>query len=261
MSASLPIVRNHMKKTSVRFKYEDNDQKHGFVMVFDLEGFTQFANQSGVDDYHITEYLNIVFKSIDVCLFGGEPFWAEYDDPTWESFGRIERFAKPTQVKFMGDGALYLWTRPFSNSDFKLEFILCLMNRLASLKQDFGNVVELCSDEIQAFNVPERLRFGFASGTVYELSGQILAAKSQKEYVGSCINLASRLQNYCPELGFIASARLAIAKSALDKQGYMIVSAKKIRGFQREKVIVIRDEYESLSSSTKAELFTEVRGK
>jgi class 3 adenylate cyclase len=249
-----------MKKTSIRFKYEDNDQKHGFVMVFDLEGFTQFVNQPGVDDYHLTEYLNVVFKSVDVCLLGGTPSWADYDEKIWVPFSQVEKYSKPSHVKFMGDGALYLWTRPFNNSDFKLEFILLLMNRLATLREDFENVVRLCSDEIQSFNVPERIRFGFARGTVYELSGQRLAEKSQKEYVGSCINLASRLQNYCPELGFIASARLAIPKSVLDEHGYMVVSAKKIRGFQREKVIVIREEYESLPKKTKTELFMDVAG-
>jgi len=248
-------LESHMKKTSIRFKDEDNDNKHGFVMVFDLEGFTQFANQSGVDDSHITEYLNFVFRAIDICLFGGKPFWNEYDENTWMAFGQMERSAKPTQVKFMGDGALYLWTRPLDNSDFKLDFVLFLMNRLATLKQDFEKVVEFCSDEVQAFNVPERIRFGFARGIVYELSGQILAAQAQKEYVGPCINLASRLQNYCPELGFIASARLAISKSVLDEHGYMIVSAKKIRGFQPEKVIVIREEYEQLPTNVRTELF------
>jgi len=247
-----------MKRTSIRFKYEDNDEKHGFVMVFDLEGFTQFVNQRDVDDYHITEYLNGVFKSIDVCLLGGIPFWAKYEEKMWLPFSQVERYSKPTHVKFLGDGALYLWTRPFTNSDFKLEFILLLMNRLATLREDFKKVVRLCSDEIQAFNVPERIRFGFARGTVYELSGQRLAEKSQKEYVGSCVNLASRLQNYCPQLGFIASARLAIPNSDLDEHGYMIVSAKKIRGFQQEKVIVIREEYKSLPKKTKTELFIDV---
>jgi len=38
----------------------------------------------------------------------------------------------------------------------------------------------------------------------------------------------------------------------------MIVSAKKIRGFQPEKVIVSRDEYESLAQRARTELFAEV---
>jgi class 3 adenylate cyclase len=247
-----------MKRTSFRFKYKDNDQKHGFVMVFDLEGFTQFMNQPGVDDYHITEYLNVVFKSIDVCLLGGTPFWAEYDEKRWVPFSEVERYSKPAHVKFLGDGALYLWMRPFNNSDFELDFILFLMNRLATLKTDFADVIEQCPEEIQAFNLPERIRFGFARGTIYELSPQPSLVESKNEYVGSCINLASRLQNYCPQLGFIASAQLAIPKSVLDEHGYMIVSARKIRGFQAEKVIVIRDEYESLDQKVRTELFAKV---
>src|SRR5258708_32829117 len=87
-------------------------------------------------------------------------------------------------------------------------------------------------------------------GTIYELGRQ-----SEKEYVGSCINLASRLQNYCPELGLIASARLELPKSELDDSGYMIVSAKKIRGFQTEKVIVDLEEYQKLPKSIRTELF------
>lgn len=242
---------------SIRFKYENNDEKHGFVMVFDLEGFTQFVNQPGVDDYHITEYLNAVFKAIDVCLLGGTPNWADYPDKKWVPF-EVELYSKPAHVKFLGDGALYLWARPFDDTDFDLEFMLCLMNRLGSLREDFENILQLCPADVQAFNLPERIRFGFARGTVYELSSLPGLAKSQKEYVGSCVNLASRLQNYCPQFGFIASARLGIPKSELDKNGYIIVSAKQIRGFQPEKVIVDRREFEDLDQKVKSALFGEV---
>jgi hypothetical protein len=51
---------------------------------------------------------------------------------------------------------------------------------------------------------------------VYELQN---ADAEGKEYLGFCINQASRLQSYCPDLGFVASARLKISNAELEKHG------------------------------------------
>src|SRR5205823_6210350 len=115
-----------------------------------------------------------------------------------------------------------------------------------TLTQYFEGIVETCPDEVLAYNVPERIRFGLARGTVYELAYQ--TSRKEKEYVGSCINLASRLQKYCPELDFLASAKLELTNSDLENNGYITVAATQIKGFlsDSEKLIVDEEEFEEL---------------
>jgi len=89
---------------------------------------------------------------------------------------------------------------------------------------------------------------------VYELKGE---ASQATEYIGYGINLASRLQKYCPELGFIASARLKLPDREVAKHGYLKVVATQLRSFPNEMVLVDREEYMSLSEETRKGLFKE----
>jgi hypothetical protein len=70
-----------------------------------------------------------------------------------------------------------------------------------------------------------------------------------------CINLASRLQKYCAGLNFIASARLNMPSSILQKHNYMKVVATNIKGFPKEIVIVDRSEYAKLDPKVRQDLF------
>ena len=135
------------------------------------------------------------------------------------------------------------------------DFIQYLCNRLWNLKTDFSKIIERASDQVPVMDVPQRIRFGLARGTIYELRRK---HTSQREYIGFCINLASRLQKYCPDLGFIASARLGLAESVLKEFGYIKVVAKQIKGFPREIVIVDGSEFDALDPKTKDLYFDEM---
>jgi hypothetical protein len=113
--------------------------------------------------------------------------------------------------------------------------------------------VESALDEVPVFEVPQRIRFGLSRGAVYELQKPNTQVR---EYIGFCINQASRLQSYCPGLGFIASARLMIPKKSLDEHGYLQVVAKKIKGFPNEVVIVDKLEYLALPKDVREDLFS-----
>jgi class 3 adenylate cyclase len=102
--------------------------------------------------------------------------------------------------------------------------------------------------------VPRNIRFGLSRGSVYELQGHDTQAT---EYIGYSINLASRLQKYCPELGFIASARLKLPDREIARHGFIKVVATQLRGFSNEIVLVDREEYEALSDETRKGLFKE----
>lgn len=99
------------------------------------------------------------------------------------------------------------------------------------------------------------IRFGLARGTIYELTR---ASGTNKEYIGFCINLASRLQKYCADLGFIASGRLGLTDGFLEEESYKRVVATKIRGFPEEIVIVDKKEYEAVAEGQRANLFRDL---
>ena len=159
--------------------------------------------------------------------------------------------AAPDHQKFLGDGALFLW-RVGPGKSLAVPGIALLLNRLWNLKNGFGKVVKASLDVVPVTDLPRAIRFGIARGTVYELTRKDTGAT---EYIGYCINLASRLQGYCKEVGFIASARVGLSRDVLTKHGYMRVVAKKLRGFPKEIVIVDKSEYKGLPDAVRKELF------
>lgn len=214
-------------------------------MICDVEGFSRFFNQPDVNGY-VAKYLNHVLEAVDVCICGGSPYWLE-DAQEYEPL-----MLQPSHVKFLGDGVMLIWTPDAKNQDFSLCFLNKLCNRLWHLKNNFNRVLSRCADTVPVFDLPPKIRFGLARGTVYKLQQR---HSTRTEYIGFCINLASRLQKYCPQLGFIASARLSLPASMLEDSCYVKVVAKKIPGFSSEIVIVDKDEFERLDQATKADLF------
>jgi len=138
---------------------------------------------------------------------------------------------------------------------FSTDFITNLCNRLWNIQGFFDNIRKKCAEDIPVYELPQGIRFGLARGTVYELTNR---KTRQHEYIGFCINLASRLQKYCSELDFIASARTEIPKSVLDKYGYIKIIATKLKGFPKEIVIVDKDEYARLAEEIKSDLFESI---
>jgi len=236
-----------MKATTIRFENTASRPRHALALIYDLEGFSQFFNQPDVQDY-VPKFLNRVSEAMGLIISGGDEYWKE-DDP-----GEMDPLLRPTHEKFLGDGALYLWIDG-PETPLSEDFVKILCNRLWVLKANFTNVVKAAYDEIPVVDLPRRIRFGMARGTVYELATR---ASRQKEYIGFCINLASRLQKYCPELGFIASARIGLPKATLDANSYLRVAAKQIKGFPREIVIVDADEYERLDDVVRQQYFDPV---
>jgi len=223
--------------------------RNGIAVIWDLAEFAKFFNQADIHRY-VPQYINIVLDSVERCFFGGETYWVK-DGGVIKPLDQL-----PVQRKFMGDGALYIWHAGDECGDFSSTFRVALSNRLWNLKSFFSNVNKRALSKLPVAALPARIRFGVASGTIHELT---VAGSQEKEYIGVCINLASRLQKYCPDLGFIASARLDIHNSVLKENSYKRVIATAIRGFPNEIVIVDRDEYRELSQSQKKRLFRAVR--
>jgi len=236
-----------MQQNNDTFKFSSaSHPQNAIALVYDLEEFSNFFNQPDVQEY-IPEFLNIISDSVSTCLFGGTAYWQ--DNAKYPPLS-----STPIHEKFMGDGGLYIFT-PDGLSDFRDGFPVALCNRLYMLRRNFQQVLQKCTDTVPVFAIPKKIRFGLARGSVYELASN---HGRQPEYIGFCINLSSRLQAYCPDLGFIVSARLKIPADKLSESGYKKVIATKIKGFPKELVLVDEDEYKSLGGEVRTALFEEI---
>src|SRR3954454_69526 len=222
--------------------------KNAVALLYDLEGFSRFFNQPDVQEY-VPAFLNHVSAAMAVNLFGGEAYWAH--NATIDALD-----LEVAHEKFTGDGALYILLPPEGATDFPVGTLQHLCNRVWTLKNRFASVVNRALEMVPVVEVPRKVRFGLSRGSVYELRTQGTTAS---EYIGFSINLASRLQKYCPELGFIASARLMLSDREIAKHGFIKVMATQLRGFTDEIVVIDNAEYEALQEATRRQLFKELQ--
>ncbi len=203
-------------------------EKEAIAAVFDLNGFTAFCNQ--VDSYlaiprFLNDFLEWFFSNVRQRI-------TERDlgdrSALWTGL--------PVLVKFLGDGLLVLW-----DAQKMTEEQIC---RLA------GTLYEICHAYRAEFyprmsgvvnKPPAILRCGVARGKVYSIG-------NDKDYVGHCINNASRLSHlgsltFCfPHRGFQVREHMPAAYRHIFVPKYV-----SIRGVgENELVWVVSDEYNRL---------------
>lgn len=229
------------------FKTADRPS-NGLALVFDVSGFTNFFNKPDIQDY-ITDYVNQIIDCVEICIWGGEAFWLSPDRREVKPLG-----FKPSLRKFLGDGVLYVWEDDENKNLSKSNFKIALINRLWNLQ----NSIELINDMILSYmpvaDLPTNVKFGLAQGSVYKLTEN----DDSVDYIGPCINLASRLVKYCAGINFIASTRLRVSKEYISKYNYIRIIAKELRSFEKEIVIIDKNDYERLSDDEKERLFEEL---
>jgi len=229
---------------TIQFNTRASRPKNAVVMIYDIVGFSGFFNQPDVHEY-VPRFLNHISDAISTIIYGGEEYWIEEPEKI------LPLTAEVVHEKFLGDGALYIWLPP-AGGGFSTVFITNLCNRLWNMQANFERILKKCVEFIPVYELPHGIRFGLARGTVYQLTNQ---KTRESEYIGFCINLASRLQRYCSELAFVASARTEIPDLMLSKYEYIKVVATKLKGFPKEIVIVDKNEYDKLPEEVKLDLF------
>ena len=185
------------------------------AVVFDLAGFTRFCNQ--VDPHlavpsYLSRFLDWLFNKVK------EGITTEiYSDRTalWAEL--------PISVKFLGDGALFLWDTRNMNEYLICSIVTTLYEIGVAYRQEFYPEIKKAVN-----NPPNILRCGMARGRVFSVG-------NGRDYVGHCINTASRLQK-------LSLLTFCFPRRGFDVQRYM-------RGNLREKVaekrIAIRGIWES----------------
>lgn len=187
----------------------------------DLEGFTDFGNQ--VDSHLVIPefmkaYLAWIFSSISEMFKEGE---SEDRVRIWGSL--------PFYAKFLGDGLLFLWNTEFAVSESGIRNIVL---RLFRLTESYKNKL-LPNLKKSVSKPPSRVRCGIARG-------QIMTVGDGNDFVGSCLNIASRLQKLSM-LSFAISRRgIDLTKNKVLAKEFVLKQVE-LRGIGKEELVYVRD--------------------
>jgi len=206
---------------------------NGLCAVFDLEGFTSFC--SGIDPQleiptFMSMFLNWLFNEIRKATKrrrceGGYETWHEL----------------PFFIKFLGDGLLVLW-----KTDEMLEDELC--NVIIGVRDICENYTKKFFKKIRSKvnDPPPKLRCGMARGLVYSIG-------TEEDFVGPCINIASRLQKL-PGILFSFSRKGVDYEAHMneEKSQNIIVKTTTIRGIGTNQLICMwKEDFDQLHSKDK----------
>jgi class 3 adenylate cyclase len=195
--------------------------------VFDLSGFTSFCNQ--VDAYlAIPSFLNSFFD-----WFFSSIIYGLTDDEDGRTFFWADL---PIFVKFMGDGLLVVWNAQGMKDDQLCRLAATLYNVCFAYRQDFYPNIKVVVNK-----PPVVLRCGLARGKVFSVG-------TGHDYIGHCINTASRLSGlnpltFCfPQRGFPVQEYMPPEYAQLFVPKYVSV-----RGVGENEVVwVVKEELDNL---------------
>ncbi len=204
--------------------------------ILDLQGFTNFCKQ--VDPqlsvpFFLHEFLEWVFASIR-----GEAVSKVYPEGV-RLYHELPFFAK-----FMGDGLLFLWDTGGMQTLAQHNLIISLDEICKKYKVAF-----LAKMRRRVCEPPDGLRCGVAKGTVYSVG-------DGNDFVGPCINLASRLQK-------LDGVMFAFSRRGLNPEevwtgafghimGLWVLKKAAIRGMGAAELVYLRkSEFEAMSQEDK----------
>ena len=196
--------------------------------IFDLVGFTRFCTQ--VDPQlavpkFLSQFLDWLFDKIKTGL-------------TAKNYGdKRELWAElPILAKFLGDGVLFLWNTKGMSENLICNMVTTLYGICYAYKRQFYPKISMAVDK-----PPAALKCGMARGRVFSVG-------NGKDYVGHCINTASRLQGlglitFCfPHRGF--NIREHMPEQYREK---FTAKSITIRGIGENEVVwLLKEEYNKL---------------
>ncbi|HJR06052.1 MAG TPA: hypothetical protein VJ842_02050 [Pyrinomonadaceae bacterium] len=210
---------------------QDGTYVQAIACFYDLEGFTSFSNQ--VDSHLVVpeflkRFVDWLFQSLR------ESFKASESNEKVKIWGSL-----PFYTKFLGDGILFLWDTDYSTGIHGMSNTINLLHKIC-LRYQSEFLPEIRK---HVSKPPSKLRCGVARG-------QIISIGDGNDYVGSCINIASRLQK-------LSKLTFAISRRGLDLHNVsghkywqnFILKKVELRGIGDEELIYIRKvEFDELSS-------------
>lgn len=210
-----------------------SDSIDSIAAVFDLEGFTNFSKQI---EPHLSVplFLSHFLKWIMRVL---------RDEMTQNKYteGVTLWCPLPYFVKFMGDGLLLLWDSTTMTDKQRRNVIVSAHNICKAYVEDFTLTI---ADKV--VDPPNKLRCGVARGTVYSVG-------DGNDFVGSCINMAARLQKL-PGLPFAFNRRgFDLNSDSLFFKNEILIKKIAVRGIgDNELVGVLKAQFNALGANDKA---------
>lgn len=202
--------------------------------VFDLEGFTNFCKQ-------IEPHLSVPLFLSEFLSWLLEEIKKEMTKEIYED-GALLWCPLPFLVKFMGDGLLVLWDVSNSSDGQRRNVVVSAREICRHYGSQFLSRIKK-----KVVEPPLILRCGLARGTVYSVG-------DGNDYVGSCINMAARLQKI-PGSTFAFNRRgfnLEEAKRAEFFKSQIVVKQMAVRGIgDNELVALLKHEFEAMSARDK----------
>ncbi len=212
--------------------------RHAIAASFDLSGFSTFCQRHDAQAY-VTRFLSALFKEFDLIFKDGiRDFFRDTS--------KMVQVPRPDFIKFTGDGALMLWLRD-NGEDFPAEFCTSAVLALREFQQKVPEFANRCEREWRTTGLPRTVRVGIATGRVQPLIGPDDAVSPDViDYAGYCINLAVRLQDHCPDVGFIVHQPLAP-----EIDGLLSMKAIGMKGTLVEPVLIYLKDYQRLCGVNK----------
>jgi class 3 adenylate cyclase len=221
----------------------ESKERDAVAAVFDLAGFTRFCNQIdpqlAISEY-LAEFIEWLFATVkEQCTLPDKD--TDHIDDDVAALATLPFF-----VKFMGDGVLFLW-----DVSGLPGAAICALPAIGLQVSAAYSVDFLPRIAFSVSDPPETLRCGMARGKVFSVG-------NGEDFVGPCINMASRLQK-------LSAIQTAFARRGFNADKYMdkhmrshfLLKKVGVRGIgENELVYVERSQFEDLPVDEKA-LFRE----
>lgn len=220
----------------IKFKPEAGEMRHAVAASFDISGFSSFCRQPNAHAY-LNRYLAALFDFFDASFEDG---WRDF----WEGGKNRTQVQRPDFIKYTGDGALMLWLRD-SGEEFTSEFCTALVGAFRHFQLELPKNVAAWESHWRVPSLPKRARLGIALGPVNSLTSSNGSLFDETtDYAGYCINLAVRLQDHCPDVGFIVHQPVQPKLPKL-----LELDAKRMKGATDEPVYVFSDDFERFGTA------------
>lgn len=209
-------------------------QVEALAAIFDLSGFTNFCSQ--VDPHlavpeYLSSFLDWLFNEIK----------AEFLQESYDA-GKKLWAGLPFLAKFLGDGVLFLWDTENMGGTEICNVVTSLKNICRHYVYDFYPIIRR-----QVVEPPNGLRCGIARGRVFSVG-------NGEDYVGPCINIASRLHKlshitFCfPRRGFDIGRYMSKSESLKYLEKRVTITGIG----ENELVWVLKEELDNLPDEEKA---------
>ena len=223
----------------IQFSPEKTAVRHAIAASFDMCGFSKFCLGPTAHAY-LNRYIASLFELFDNAF---EDWWRDFFKDTTG----LVQVPRPDFSKYTGDGALLLWAKD-NGEELSSQFCTSVVSALRHFQQQLPAKITAWEHEWHTHSLPKTARFGIAIGPVHPLmspAGLALLDPSETvDYAGYPINLAVRLQDHCPEVGFIIHGPL---HPKLD--GLLQMNALKMKGSMDEPVYVFAQDFERAAAA------------